>query len=424
MTGPSPRDWALVGAAVARARESSGVAGIERAWVVGSAQDALGVLLVMQRALVGQGDRAAGRARVDLSLQAPVRTPLRVSSVPPGPGAATPCRTSRWHPDQTFLERVFLCRPAEPVSLAAIRLGASTSDEDLARVAGVLAVGGHLVVLGAPDEAQRASHLSMMGLLPVHAPEGIWIKDRASAHGGCQSESAPTEEVVTLGDHVAQMELVESHRRLAYALARRFRHRGERDADLEQVALLALIRAAKRYDRSFEAGFASFATASVLGELKRHFRDKTWMMRVPRSLKDRYLLVKTAEEELSHALKTSPTIEQIARHVGASTEDVIAAMEAGRDFSPMSLDAPVGPEGGHLDVASNHDDVELAINRLDLRQSMEALDPSERRLLERVFYDRQPQRAIAVELGVSQMQVSRMVARTIKKLRQSMAPAG
>lgn len=425
MAGPSRRDWALVLAAAAQARESAGGHGIGPAWVVGSAEDALAVLVVTDHEAARHGRRDDSRSPVSLTLRRPVGVPLKLSSVPSCLDVTGPGRPTRWIPDERSLGRVLLGQPDDPVSLAVVRMDAPGSDEDLRRVVEAVTIGAQVVLLGPSHDRRRvASLLSMTGMLPADDQERIWIKSRASAPGNSRAVPADPGEVVTLADHVARMELVDSHRRLAYALARRFRNRGERDADLEQVALLALIRAAKRYDPSHEAGFGSFATASVLGELKRHFRDKAWMMRVPRSLKDRYLAVKTAEEELCHILKASPTVEQIAEHIGVSAEDVIDAMEAGRDFSPMSMDAPVGADGSHLDVASNHDDVELSLSLMDLRQSLEALEPGERMLLNRVFYERQPQRAIALELGVSQMQVSRMVARTIKKLRRSMAPAG
>lgn len=215
---------------------------------------------------------------------------------------------------------------------------------------------------------------------------------------------------------------VEQYYGLARALARRFASRGESMEDLEQVAFLALIGAAGRYRPDHPAGFASYATSCILGELKRHFRDRTWMMRVPRSVQERFLAVKTARNELTQTLGCSPTVDQIASHLRTSVEAVLEAMEAGDNYSPLSLDAGSREDGeSGLDVGFLDEGFDRRLDHRDLRESLAGLPPEEQKLIRRIYFEGRTQRVVAKELGVSQMQVSRMVARTIKKLRRSMA---
>ena len=219
-------------------------------------------------------------------------------------------------------------------------------------------------------------------------------------------------------------DLVLSYRNLARALARRFAHRGEPLEDLEQVAMLALVKAAGRYEPDHEAGFASYATASILGELKRHFRDKAWMMRVPRTVQERYLAVKSASDELGQRLGASPTVAQLAAYLQVSDEDVLGAQEAARDYYPLSLDAPSGDDGGGpIEVPGGDDGIELNLYLREMRECMSCLDDSERMLIKRIYFDNWSQRQVAAGIGVSQMQVSRMMARTLGKLRSAMAVA-
>lgn len=419
MTRPSRRDWELIFGAVSQAQD--GLEATGRAWVLGSAEDAVAVVVALRGADDDTGTGSS--ANVSLTLRCPVSAPLRLSAVPSELGAGSPDRPSRWCPDDRLLTQVSIQEPAEPVGLTAVRLEAARGPDGLLDAGRSLARGGCLVLLGAsPDGRRGEGDCAGVGLRPADAEGRIWIKDDPVSLCSPAADDDPAK-AVTLADHLTRMQFVESYRGLAYALAHRFGHRGESDADLEQVALLALVRAAKRFEPTYGADFASFATACILGELKRHFRDKAWMMRVPRSVKERFLVVKAAQEELVHILKASPSIPQIAEYIGVGTEDVIAAMEAGRDFSPMSLDAPVGVEGTSLEVADDKDDLDRNVSLMDLRHGLAALDPSERLLIERVYFQGRRQRDVARELGVSQMQVSRMVARTINKLRRCMSVA-
>lgn len=224
-------------------------------------------------------------------------------------------------------------------------------------------------------------------------------------------------------EHHAPVE-VERYYGLARALAHRFAGRGESTDDLEQVALLALLKASQRYRPAHPAHFASYATACILGELKRHFRDRAWMMRVPRSVQERFLAVKSARGELEQALGCSPTVAQIARYLGIGDEEVLDAIEAGESYSLRSLDVPCreGDEPG-LEVGVVDENFDRRLEHRQLRESLNTLPVEQRKLIRRIYFEGQTQRAVATELGVSQMQVSRMVARVMDKLRRSMEAA-
>ena len=208
-----------------------------------------------------------------------------------------------------------------------------------------------------------------------------------------------------------------SHVNLARSLARRFAGHGEGRQDLDQVALLALVKAASRFDPDRDISFSTFATSTVLGELKRHFRDKTWMMRVPRPLQEMYLAVKDAREALTHELSTSPTIPQIAERLGVSEERVLEAMEAGDNYWPESLDAGFADNGSGRDVPVIDQGFDRALEHHELNRLLPRLAPRERRLLELLYIHGWTQRQAAQELGVSQMQVSRLVNAALTKLR-------
>ncbi len=215
-----------------------------------------------------------------------------------------------------------------------------------------------------------------------------------------------------------QHDLVRQHVRLARALAHRFLHRGEPADELEQVALLALVKASRRFDPSRNNTFATYASVSILGELKRHFRDKTWMLRVPRSTQELYLAIKEAREDLGHELGRTPTPAQIADRLGVGEEAVLEALEAGGTYWTTSLDlrGPDGERGVDIPVADGG--LDRALDRERLRGVLPRLDHREQLVLRRLYFDGYTQQRVADELGASQMQVSRLLARTIAKLRR------
>src|SRR5579863_1553884 len=160
-------------------------------------------------------------------------------------------------------------------------------------------------------------------------------------------------------DDQLRAELIEAHLGLAGHLARRFAGRGEPHDDLFQVASMALVKAVDRFDPSMGVEFSTFATRAILGELKRHFRDKSWFVRAPRRLQELYLRVGEVTGALGQELGRSPTIGEIARAVDASEDDVIEALEAGHGYRAASLDAPL-PEGDTLAERVGSADPQLA----------------------------------------------------------------
>jgi len=221
-------------------------------------------------------------------------------------------------------------------------------------------------------------------------------------------------------DPVQRDRLVTENLGLAHHLARRFANRGESHDDLVQAASLALIRAAERFDPGRGVAFSTFATRTILGELKHHFRDSGWSVRAPRQLQELYLQVNVTISELSQRLGRSPTIREVAEACGRREEDVLAAMEAGQGYKASSLDAP-GPNGDTLgDTHVVDDDVpgKLA-EREELAQLLSALPLRQQQLLRLRFVDELSQSEIALRLGTSQMQVSRMLRRALDALREA-----
>lgn len=227
----------------------------------------------------------------------------------------------------------------------------------------------------------------------------------------------------TVSRRALEGQLIESHTNLARALARRFARRGETVEDLEQVALLALVRAARRYDADRANAFSTYATASVLGELKRHFRDRMWVLRVPRSTKELYLRVREARELLSHDLGTSPTIAQVADHLRVGEEDVLDAMEAGESFRPGSLDGAPGIFDEPIEIPAVDESFDQALDRQRLCEILPGLDRRQQTILKGLYFDEMTQREIAREIGISQMQVSRLHTAALASLRREFDPA-
>jgi RNA polymerase sigma-B factor len=211
--------------------------------------------------------------------------------------------------------------------------------------------------------------------------------------------------------------LVLNHVGLARSLARRFAHHGESADDLEQVALLALVKASRRFDPSLNFTFATFATSCIQGELKRHFRDKTWSMRVPRPVQELYLAVKTARDELGHQLKATPSVREIAQHLGVSEDAVLEAMEAGDAYWPDSLDSGCADDDAGTDVPVMEGGYEQALEVHQVRALLPRLDERERLVIDRIYIEQRTQRAVAEQIGVSQMQISRVLHGAITKLR-------
>jgi RNA polymerase sigma-B factor len=212
-------------------------------------------------------------------------------------------------------------------------------------------------------------------------------------------------------------ELVEAHLGLARQVARRFSNRGEALDDLVQVATMALIKALDRYDPDRGVKFSTYATSSMTGELKRHFRDHAWFIRVPRSLQELHMETNEGVESLRQQLGRSPTIPEIAEYVGAPHEEVLLAIEAGRAYRVHSLDAPVVGEDRGIDLGDEDPDFEGADERHDLSPLLAQLPRRERHILHLRFAEGLTQSEIADRVGLSQMHVSRLLSRSLDELR-------
>jgi RNA polymerase sigma-B factor len=221
------------------------------------------------------------------------------------------------------------------------------------------------------------------------------------------------------GDDALRSQLVEAHLGLAQHLARKFVYRGEPYDDLVQVASLALIKAVDRFDpdRGFE--FTTFATRTILGELKRHFRDKGWAIRAPRRLQELYLQLNQSVASLSQELGRSPTIGELAADTGAREEDVLEALEAGKSYRSTSIDNPgLDDEGIGTRLGQEASGMAAAEWRAVLAPYMQALPEREQTILRFRFIDGLTQSEIASRIGISQMHVSRLMAQTLATLRE------
>ena len=214
--------------------------------------------------------------------------------------------------------------------------------------------------------------------------------------------------------------IVRDHADLAYRLARRFAGRGEPLQDLVQVAFVGLINAVDRFDPDAGVPLRSFAVPTILGELRRHFRDRAWAMRVPRRLQETYLETKIAVEVLSQELGRSPTYGEIAARLAVTEETVVEALEAGRNFYALSLDGPdsANDKGTALVAPSQLDDRLDAVENRDVLHTLaEDLSPRSRLVVRLRFAQDLTQSEIARRLGISQMQVSRVLAKAIHDMR-------
>ncbi len=223
-------------------------------------------------------------------------------------------------------------------------------------------------------------------------------------------------------DPAARDEVIELYTPLAKYLARRFEGRREPLDDLIQVAMLGLIKAVDRFDPTREIQFTTYASATIVGELKRHFRDKGWAVRVPRRLQESGLKVGRAVSTLSQELGRSPTVHEVAVRTGLGDEEVLEAMDAINAYSAQSLDAPVDDDGTTaLDRLRDDDDsLDRLVGWASVAPAIRSLPARERRILYLRFFHGQTQSEIAKEVGMSQMHVSRLLAKTLHQLRESL----
>ncbi len=207
-------------------------------------------------------------------------------------------------------------------------------------------------------------------------------------------------------------------------LARRFSGRGESVEDLVQVANVGLMNAIDRFDAGRGVQFSTYATATIIGELKRHFRDKGWAVRVPRPLQEAALRLNQALPALTQELGHSPTIGEIAKRLEVSRDSVVEAMDAAQAYSTSSLDEPTSTGGISPAETMGAEDpsLELLEGWATVGPAIEALPPRERRILYLRFFRDMTQSEIAAKIGVSQMHVSRILAQTLERLRAETGP--
>ena len=226
------------------------------------------------------------------------------------------------------------------------------------------------------------------------------------------------------GERALRNELIDDHRWLALHCAKRFANKGEPLDDLIQVALLGVLKAVERYDPDYGATFATFAVPTITGELRRHFRDTTWAVHVPRRAKDLQHTVKVAVNELGQILGRSPTVEEIAGHTGVAVEDVLEAMEAARCYRKTPLAGPADDEDGPADDLANLGALDRGLDAVDAEATvarlMETLPARERRIVELRFMGGLTQSQIAELVGVSQVQVSRLLRASLGRLNEAL----
>ncbi|HTZ44165.1 MAG TPA: SigB/SigF/SigG family RNA polymerase sigma factor [Jatrophihabitans sp.] len=214
-------------------------------------------------------------------------------------------------------------------------------------------------------------------------------------------------------------ELVETHMPLVRYLARRFTGRGEPTDDLLQIGTIGLLQAIDRFEVERGLEFSTFATPNIVGEIKRHFRDRGWMVRVPRRLQELQGELATAINDLSQRLGRSPTMRELAEHMGLTEEQVIEATDSARAYSAVPIDVPNATTG--MTVADSLVESDSALDHVELRHALRpalaGLGERERKALMLRFVENKTQSEIAKALGVSQVHVSRLLAKTLLELR-------
>jgi RNA polymerase sigma-B factor len=231
------------------------------------------------------------------------------------------------------------------------------------------------------------------------------------------------------GSMKAREQLIELYLPLVRSLARRYSYRGEQLEDLVQVGCIGLIKAIDRFDIERGVELTTYATPNIIGEIKRHFRDKGWAVRVPRGLQELNVRLSKLIEELTVQLERSPTIAELAKASGATEEEVLEALETGQAYSSVSLSS--GPSGGDddgdLDPLESLGQVEeqyaITEDRAVLAPGFAALDDRERYILHLRFFEGLTQSQIASRVGISQMHVSRLIRRSLQKIKDEIGTA-
>lgn len=225
-------------------------------------------------------------------------------------------------------------------------------------------------------------------------------------------------------DAATKERLVLQYEGLVHSLARKYSHNSGNHEDLAQVGMIGLLIAAERFDKTFKRSFEAFAIPTIIGEIKRFIRDKTWSVHVPRRIKELGPRINRAVEELTNKLQRSPTVEDIAFHLEVSEEDVLETMEMTQSYKALSVDyrQEVDSEGGAISllelVGSEKDDYREADIQMLLESALPVLPEREQQVLKYIFNDNLSQQEVGELLGISQMHVSRLQRRSLRKLRE------
>jgi RNA polymerase sigma-B factor len=224
------------------------------------------------------------------------------------------------------------------------------------------------------------------------------------------------------GDLQAREQLIEQYMSLVRSLARRYSYRGEQLDDLVQIGSIGLIKAIDRFDLERGVELTTYATPNIIGEIKRHFRDRGWAVRVPRGLQELNVQLSKIVEQLTVQLSRSPTIPELAKAAGVEEEEVLEALESGRAYSSLSLSTGGSTEDGEdLDPLESLGEIEhqyeVSEDRAVLAPGFKVLDERERQILHLRFFEGLTQSQIAQQVGISQMHVSRLIRRALEKIR-------
>ena len=227
------------------------------------------------------------------------------------------------------------------------------------------------------------------------------------------------------GDEEIQAALVDYYSELVETLAAKFSRGAELFEDLVQVGMIGLLAALKRYDPSYGRSFEGFAVPTIIGEIKRYIRDKTWSVHVPRRIKELGPRIKKAVEDLTVRFQRSPRIEEIAEYLGVTPEEVLETMEMGRSYNAVSVDTPIeansdGSQVTLLDLVGSMDEgFEHVDQKMVLEKAFQVLTERERDIIRMTFFDNLSQKQAGEKLGISQMHVSRLQRRALRKLREA-----
>ncbi len=250
--------------------------------------------------------------------------------------------------------------------------------------------------------------------------KAVWDKDRTRELFRLYKEE---------DDEDARQQLIVNHLNLVRFLASKFKNRGEPLEDLIQVGTIGLIKAIDRFDPSRGLEFTTYATPTIMGEIKRHFRDKGWSVRVPRRLQELSQKINQANDELTRELQRSPSVEEIAHELGASVDEVLEAMESSSAYSSVPLEG--GGQGDDDEApsvidhyASIDQDLAASDDRMILEEAIADFSPREQEIIRMRFLEGMTQVEIAKRLGISQVQVSRLLRRTLQRVQEKIDPEG